>query len=91
MISALANRAVESGVDEGAGVEAVRDERMFGLALRAMGGAMEIRIAHLLEVHCWRYACAGPVNGCRICIVGSLLGVATPKVCSARRESFIGW
>ena len=49
-VAAYTDRAVERGVDEGAGVEAVRDEPAFGPALRALGGAMEIRIGQLLDV-----------------------------------------
>ena len=42
-VAAHADDAVEGGVDERAGVEAVRGQGMFGLALRAVAGAMSDR------------------------------------------------
>ena len=49
-VAAHADGVVEGGVDERAGVEAVRDERIFGLALRTVGGAMLIEVGELIEV-----------------------------------------
>src|SRR5665213_707798 len=49
-ITAHADRSVKSSVDDGAGVEAVRGEWIFGLTLRAAGGTMLVRIVELGEV-----------------------------------------
>jgi hypothetical protein len=49
-IAAHADQSVEAGIDEGAGVEAVRGERLPGLALRATSGAMPIGVGELLQV-----------------------------------------
>ena len=49
-IAAHADRSVKSGVDDGADVEAVRGEWIFGLTLRAAGGAMLVRTVELGEV-----------------------------------------
>src|SRR5207244_9773920 len=49
-VAAHPDQAVEGGVDERARVEAMSGERVFGLALRTVGGAMAIRIGGLFEV-----------------------------------------
>ena len=49
-VAAHADDAVEGGVDKRAGVEAMRRQGMFGLALRAVGGAMAIGVSQLLDV-----------------------------------------
>ena len=49
-VAAHADDAVEGGVDERAGVEAVRGEWMFGLALRAVAGAIAIGVSQLLGI-----------------------------------------
>ena len=49
-VAAHADQSVEGGVDDGADVEAVRGERMFGLTLRTVGGAMLVRVVELFQV-----------------------------------------
>ena len=49
-VAAHADGVVEGGGDQRAGVEAVRGERMLGLALRTVGGAMPIEVGELIDV-----------------------------------------
>ena len=49
-IAADTDGAVEIGVDDGAGVEAVRGQRIVGLALRTGGRAMPVRVGELIEI-----------------------------------------
>src|SRR3989304_3010564 len=49
-VAGHADAAVEGRVDEGARVEAMRGEWMFGMALRAVARAMRIGVSKLLGV-----------------------------------------
>ena len=49
-VAAHVDDAVEGGVDEGARVEAMRGERLFGVALRTVVGAIAIGVSQLLDV-----------------------------------------
>src|SRR5450756_1605306 len=49
-VASHADQAVEGGGDDRAGVEAVRGEWTFGLALRTVCGAMLVRIGELFQV-----------------------------------------
>lgn len=62
-IPADADGTIEAGIDEGARVEAVRGERMFGLALQALFRTDEIGVVELLEV-----LVHGTCEWCRICM-----------------------
>ena len=45
-----AERAIEIGVGQGAGVEPMRSEAAFGLALRAVARAVQVRVLELIEI-----------------------------------------
>ena len=60
-------------------------QRVFGVALRAVLRAGRFQIAELREVRCTE-----PVNGCRICIVGSTFGALTPWVVVRAAETLNG-
>ena len=85
-VAAHADDAVEGGVDERAGVEAVCGEGLFGLALRTVAGAVAIGVGQLLGI----LLQTDPANGCRICI-GSASGSCELPRFVLRRESSFGW
>jgi hypothetical protein len=80
-VAAHANDAIESRVDERAGIEAVCGERLFDMALWTVAGAVAIGVV---------YCCRDPANGCRICI-GSAPGSCELPRFVLRRENSFGW